>query len=180
MFKGEQSRESLTGNIRTKCFSLCCSYGAVKLSPKGTTRDAKRCIDWQHKRDHDFRTNIRAYNSSFAFASVLLTGNEYEFKTRGSYYYRINGQVYHAISQMQPEKDGKARFSQIYIFDDKQNELDHRLNSFDKSDGGLPGELHDMIKEIYIFAAANQQAGNMARDKPTEDIRLVLRSQVLQ
>ena len=107
---------------------------------------------------------------------MLLTGNEYEFKTRGPYYYRINGQVYHAISQMQPEKERKASFSKIYIFDDKQNELYHRLNSFNKLDRGLLGELRDMLKEINPFAAAYQQTGNMVRDKPTEDIRLLLRA----
>ena len=61
MFKGEQSRGSLTGNTPTKCFSLCCSYGAVKLSPiKEPPEMLKGVLTGNTKRDHDFRTNIRA------------------------------------------------------------------------------------------------------------------------
>ena len=48
--------------------------------------------------------NIWAYNSSFAFVSMSLTGKEYVFKSRGPYCFRINGQVYHTISQLLPQE----------------------------------------------------------------------------
>ena len=75
----------------------------------------------------------QAYNSSSAFASMYLTGKEYNFHTNGPYCYRINGQVYHLISQLQPENGKPPGFSQVYIYD-KEHELDHRFNSLNTLD----------------------------------------------
>ena len=89
---------------------------------------------------HHFQNNIRAYNSSLAFALLQLTGHEYAFKSRGPYCYRINGQICHLISQLQPELDAPPAFSQIYICDDEE-QLSKRLKNFDGLDKELLGEL---------------------------------------
>ena len=126
MFQGEQSRKQ---GSRGK-FSLCCSHGAVQIpSIKEPPDILKNLFIGSTKRDHDFQKNIRAYNSSLAFASMCLTGKEYDFQTNGPFSYRINGQVYHLIRQLQPENGKPPGFSQIYIYD-KEHELDHLLNSF--------------------------------------------------
>ena len=69
-----------------------------------------------HRHKH-FRDNIRAYNSSLAFASLCLTGQEFKFKHPGPYCYQINYQLYHVLSQMQPEHGKQPTFSKIYIYD---------------------------------------------------------------
>ena len=94
MFKGEQSK----GSVAQKgTFSFCCSHGDVKIPPvKEPPSLLKDFLTGGTQRDCNFRKNIRAYNSSLAFASMLLTGEEYNFKSqKGPYCYRINGQVYH-------------------------------------------------------------------------------------
>ena len=114
LFKGENMREL-----------LCCSQGSIKLPPlKEPPEKLKNLLTGNTTKDRNFRENIRAYNSSLAFASLCLTGQEYKFKSKGPYYFRINGQVYHSISQMLPEEGKKPGFSQIYIYDQK-NELEN-------------------------------------------------------
>ena len=110
MFK-EKSNKAVTSAQPSAKFSLCCSYGQVKLAPiKESSEMLKGLLTGSNKRDQDFCKNIRAYNSSLAFASMLLSGNEHKFKTKGPYCYCINGQIYHALNQMQPEY-GKSQAS---------------------------------------------------------------------
>ena len=106
---------------------------------------------------------------------MCLTGSEYKFKNRGPYCYRINGQVYPATSQMQPELGKKPLFSQIYIYD-QQNELDNRLNSFQQLDKDILKELQEMIKQVNPYAKKYQQAADMLKEMPTEDVRIVLKT----
>ena len=87
------------------------------LQLKNLQKYFKKLLTGNTKKDQDFHINIRAYNSSLAFASMLLSKKEYKFNTSGPYCFRICGQVYHALSQMQPEEGRKPNFSQIYIYD---------------------------------------------------------------
>ena len=119
LFKGECNRES-----------LCCSKGTIKLPPiKEPPEHLKSLLTGNTQRDNKFRNNIRAYNSSLAFASMCFTGKAYKFKNnKDPYCFRINGQVYHSISQMLPETGKMPGFSQIYIYD-QEHELDNQEHS---------------------------------------------------
>ena len=59
----------------------------------------------------DFRTNIRAYNSSLAFASLGVT--EDVLPTRGPYVFRICGSVYHRIGHLYPDNGCSPKFTQL-------------------------------------------------------------------
>ena len=96
-------------------------------------------------------------------------------KNRGPYCYRISGQVYLAISQMQPGAGKYPLFSRIYIFD-KQNELENRMKSLPSLGKAIIKDLQEMIKEVNPYALMYQQAADMLQDKPTEDVRLVLKT----
>ena len=64
MFKEEKSNGSLRNESNAK-FSLCCSYDAVKLPPiKEPPQIIKDLLIGTSRRDWDFCSNIRAYNSS--------------------------------------------------------------------------------------------------------------------
>ena len=176
MFKGEKVSGSLSATNPTTKFSLCCSNCDIKLPQiKEAPEKLKQLLTGNTKRNRDFRTNIRAYNSSLAFASMCVSGVEYKFKTQGPYCYRISRQVYHVLSQMHPKHDKKPSFSQIYIYD-QQNELDNRLQSFQQLDRTVLKELQDMIKDVNPCAAVYKQAGDIVRENPTQDIKLVFRA----
>ena len=174
MFKGETHTGSLSKNEAK--FSLCCSKGAIKLPPiNELPSKLQELLSGNRKCDQNFRQNIRAYNSSLAFASMCLTGQEYQFRNRGPYCYRINGQVYHAISQLQPNGDRSPSFSQIYIYD-QQNEIQNRLKSFSHLDPDLLKELQEMIKCTNPYAQTYIHAGDILRENPAAEIKLVLKA----
>ena len=84
MFKGEKTGGSLSTDNPTAKFSLCCSNGQIKLPPIKEPPPQLKCfLTGKTKRDRDFRSNIRAYNASLAFASMRVSGEEYKFKTNG-------------------------------------------------------------------------------------------------
>ena len=175
MFKDENHSGKLCVGAT---FLLCCAKGAIKLPPiKDPPEILKNLLTGNSQRDRDFCQNIRAYNSSLAFASMCLTGHEYVFKNRGPYCYRINGQVYHRISQLQPEFGRAPGYSQIYIYD-QQNELDNHLRSFKQGtlNRNLLKELQEMIKDVNPYAKEYMHVGEVIKQKPTEDIRLVLKN----
>ena len=123
MFKGEKTGGSFA--TATAKFSLCYLNGEIKLPPLKEPPEKLKCfLIGNTKRDCDFRTNIQGYNSSLAFASMCVSGEEHKFSTHGPYCYRISDQVYHALSQMQPGSGKKPSFSQIYICD-HENELEN-------------------------------------------------------
>ena len=116
MFKDEKHVGKLSQSD-TITFSACCGNGNIKLPPLKDPPDLlKNLLTGNTHRHKQFHDNIRAYNSSLAFASLYLTGQEFKFKNPGPYCYRINGQLYHALSQMQPEHGKPPAFSQIYIY----------------------------------------------------------------
>ena len=58
-------------------------------------------------------------DSMFEHATQVLhlTREEYKFANPGPYCFRINGQVYHAISQLQTSSGEAPKFPQIYLYD---------------------------------------------------------------
>ena len=76
---------------------------------------------------------------------MCLSGHEYKFKNHGPYCYRINGQVYHVISQMQPEEGKPPGFFYIYILYDQHNELENQKKSFSNLDHNLLQQLQDEL-----------------------------------
>ena len=141
MFNGEKHYGKLVENQPTATFSLCCSDGNVKLPPiKDPPQLLQSLLTGKTHRDRNFHQNIRAYNSSLAFAALGLTGQEFKFRTAGPYCYRINGQLYHTISQLQPETEKPPGFSQIYIYD-QQHEPDYCMRPFPDLDRSIVKEL---------------------------------------
>ena len=154
---------SSTSNIHT-----------IQLDETPVDTETEDSLSSRHKQFHD---NIRAYNSSLAFASLCLTGQEFKFKNPGPYCYRINIQLYHALSQMQPKHGKPPAFSQIYIYIyDHEHELDYRRKPSTGLDASLLLELQQMIKDVNPYAYKYLQAAETIAENPTGDIKLVLRS----
>ena len=175
MFKDESHVGKLSQSA-TITFSACCGNGNIKLPPLKNPPDLlKNLLTGNTHRDKHFRDNIRAYNSSLAFASLCLTGQEFKFKNPGPYCYRINGQLYHVLSQMQPEHGQEPTFSQIYIYD-HEHELDYHMKPFTGLDASLLLELQQMIKNVNPYAHKYLQVAQHIAENPAVDIKLVLRS----
>ncbi|KAM3376292.1 hypothetical protein P3S68_015007 [Capsicum galapagoense] len=75
----------------------------------------------------NFRKNIRAYNSLFAFTSMGGRVDGSINRSKRPYVFRMSGQNYHHIGSLLPEIGKTPRFSQLYIYD-TENEITNRMN----------------------------------------------------
>ena len=76
MFKDE-THKPIAADSNDLCFSMCCSYGHIKVPPVSEPPAILRnLLSQKSKQSHHFLQNIHAYNSAFAFASMTLTGSE--------------------------------------------------------------------------------------------------------
>lgn len=119
-----------TGKIKSSgqaAFSLCCLKGKVTLpylrNPPSLLLDL-----WTDKdpRAKNFKENIRAYNSMFAFTSM---GGKVQTSINdggGPPQFVLCGQNYHRIGSLIPQVGQPPKFAQLYIYD-TQNETKNRM-----------------------------------------------------
>ena len=105
MFPWEKSKKK---NNVDNTFSLCCSYGAIKLTPfKDPSPKLKELFENMSSQSKQFLSNIRQYNGLVAMASKCITGKLTDlrkFKSRGPNIYKMSGQMYHLIPNLFPVK----------------------------------------------------------------------------
>ncbi|GJT03613.1 ATP-dependent DNA helicase PIF1-like protein [Tanacetum coccineum] len=85
-------------------FSLCCQEGKVLLSRFNETPEPLRLLDYSEPVTSRFRNQIRVYNDMFCFTS-FGAGIDHSINVgRGLYTFRINGQNYHRIGSLLPQR----------------------------------------------------------------------------
>ena len=94
-------------------------------------------------------------------------------QTNGVYTYRICGTVHHKIGDLLPRNNHKPAFSQIYIFDAKE-QFEIRKSLLNEIDSGILNLLQDMLHEVNPYVHIYQQAGLVLR--ATLQINIVLKS----
>ena len=127
MFPWERSKMKNNGD---KTFSLCCSYGSIKLTPfRDPSPQLKNLFENSTSQSKQFLANIRKYNGLVAMSSKCISGKLTDFskfKSRGPNIYKMSGQMYHLIPNVFPVEGKVSKFSQIYVYDNEceENELD--------------------------------------------------------
>lgn len=126
-----------TKSSKLPYYSLCCKDGMVKLSLlRKTPKRLDRFLDPRNKTlmSKHFRSNIRMFNSMFAFTSLGAKIDYSVLKGRGPYTFRMHGQNYHRIGSLIPEEGAKPRYAQLYIYD-TENEIANRIASMQATEG---------------------------------------------
>lgn len=165
-----------TGSLGTTAkFSLCCSQGKISLPCFSDPPELlKQLLTADTPESKHFRQHIRAYNSSFAFASLGV--QEDILPSKGPYTFRINGAVYHKIGNIFPHDSEKPKFSQIYIYD-TQNELSNRISWNKDLDKKITHCLQDMLQEHNPFVHTFQHAAEVFNNTHnSENLKLVLKA----
>ncbi|VFQ89049.1 unnamed protein product [Cuscuta campestris] len=161
-------------------FSLCCMEGRVSLSALKSAPQYLRDLLSHNggKRSATFRENIRAYNSILAFTSIGAQ-IDYEInKTKGPYVFRISGQNCHQIGSLNPQPGKPRKFLQLYMYDNKTEEVCSRIKSLTKDkpnsklDESILSDLITMLDRENCLA----KTFRMARDrmKVSEDVQFQL------
>ena len=141
LFKGEVTKKG--GKISS---SLCCSHGAVKLKHVPPLLN-----------DHNFRRNIRLYNSALALTSLGVKPDAELEGTTGPYTFRIQGGVYHLIGAFLPDPVERPRFSQLYVYDpDFAGELQARFVEGSRLDLSVLGSLQRMLHDVNPYVRAER------------------------
>jgi hypothetical protein len=86
-------------------------------------------INGREPRSRNFKENIRAYNSMFAFTSMGGQINEKINNGGGPPQFILGGQNYHWIGSLLPEAGTSPKFAQLYVFD-TDNEVQNRASNF--------------------------------------------------
>ena len=98
-------------------FSVCCSRGKVKLpllkDPPHLLHDL---LHGTHDRCRNFQEHIRAYNMMYAFTSMGGKQDHSVNQGKGTYTYRLGGQNYHLIGDLEPIDGKTPKFSQLYMY----------------------------------------------------------------
>ncbi|CAG8592648.1 27903_t:CDS:2 [Dentiscutata erythropus] len=121
---------------------MCCKSGKIKLA-SGDAPALRNLFIRNDNIGKDFRENIRAYNSIFAFTSMGIKFDEDLANGKdGVYTFRVQGEIYHSIGSLL-QVDGIPRFLQMYIYD-TEFETMNRLSKMPK----LRPETLEYIKAL--------------------------------
>ena len=124
--------EARTGNSNpaNKPYSIFCGKGKIKLdAPPPTPKPLLDLFMNDDAKSENFKTNIRTYNSMFAFTSMGgKVDDSLNRKGRGPYVFRLHGQTYHKIGSLLPEPGATPKFAQLYIYD-TENEIENRAKA---------------------------------------------------
>ncbi|XP_074096362.1 uncharacterized protein LOC141525697 [Cotesia typhae] len=135
-------------------FSDCCSHGKVVLDPlPQLPKELRSFFDYSHPQSKHFHDRVRAYNSSFSFAS--FNANLVNFQSR-PYCFKIQGQIYYQINtSLYPEENDIPRFGQLFIVDSNEAN-ENRLANYSNLDGNILQIIDNIMRTCNKFANSYQ------------------------
>lgn len=104
--------------IKTRGFSTCCENGALTCLRQFPAAPPmiRNLICGMDPTSQWFQTNVRAINSSLSFASISANVDT-SVQTRGTYNYRISGNIYTQMHDIPADVDPAPRFANVYMYD---------------------------------------------------------------
>ena len=97
---------------------MCCLSGQIRLPPLPLApRELAEHFDGTSPHSLEFKTNIRQYNSAFAFTSLGVKVDQSVIAGSGPYAFRISGELHHLSGALLPLPGHDPVYAQIYIHD---------------------------------------------------------------
>nr|CAD2195894.1 unnamed protein product [Meloidogyne enterolobii] len=152
----EEAKEEL--NKETFEFESCCKKGKlIKLVDffEDYPEELKALFSPDNPFNKKFISNIRRYNSMFAFAS--LSCFRFKFPTPGPPCYKIQGQIYHKFNQfaMPANKDEIPTNGQLYFLDSEEaSDIREKINK--ECDPNIINYIERYIRENNKFVNSFQ------------------------
>jgi hypothetical protein len=166
--------ERANKSVRLPVFSTCCAKGKVILPPlQELPPPLNILLTGTDLCSRTFRQNIRMYNSALSFTSIGAKIDQQITGTSGIYTFRIHGEMYHRIGSLLPNPETQPQFAQIYIYD-TDHEIQNRLSIIPDLDFNILAELQQMLHDINPYVNNFRQVGNLLKDNPLLDLKLVI------
>ena len=130
----------------------CCHDGKVHLDDHPFPPELQRFFETFDELSLHFRSNIRRYNTAFAFASLtakLDPPPPPPPPVRGPPVFRICGQLYHNYASLYPNNNNHPSFNQLYIYEPSEANNIRRLNP-------VTGECRPNVTEIIADILHNR------------------------
>jgi len=109
---------------------ICCKQGKVRLEPfQPPPEPLNTLFSGTYPESNKFLRNIRKYNSCFSMTSSG-TSAATTLPTSFNYTFRIQGQIYHKIGSMLPERESDHTYIQVYFMGDPDAQVDRRCDIF--------------------------------------------------
>ena len=137
---------------RRRMYKSCCHFGKLAYTPRDSYPEYLRSLftDTASSDHKNFKANIRSYNSALSFASM---GANVEQFTRGVYFFKVHGQVYHNTYNINPLENTNRRYSQLYVIDTNDaTDLRSRNPANEKCDRAILHNLGNTIREVNPYA----------------------------
>ena len=183
MFSWEKSKEK----NGCKTFSLCCSYGAINLTPfRDPSQKLKKLFERTSVQSRQFLDNIRKYNGLVSMSSKNITGKLTDFskcKTRGPNIFKMSGQMYHLIPNVLPVQGKEPKFSQIFVYDgeSQEKELDDRIEHLRHNEKKIVKRetlkvIQAELKKTSPYVKEFKAAAKIFQENPDKKLKMVIKA----
>lgn len=128
-------------------FSKCCRKGVVILPEINVAPLLQQLMTNNHAHSKNFMDNIRAFNSSLAFAS--MGANIAPPPGGGPYCFRIHDSIYHRVGVLNPSSGEQRKYAQLFILD-PMTAADQRMH--------IAGNMNcnpQLMQELSHFVTTN-------------------------
>jgi hypothetical protein len=150
-------------------FGSCCLQGQVQLPPfrpaPGALRDL---LCGRSPLSKQFKSNIRQYNSAFAFTSLGVDVDHAVTNASGAYAFRIHGDLHHLAGALIPPPGLSPVFAQIYIHDPVA-QMRLRTGENPNLNSVIMTELQAVLNDTHPYVPLYKQAFQIMREKPPEE-----------
>ena len=174
MFPWESHKKTKDGNLT---FSLCCSHGKIKLPDDPSFPSLlQELLLKETPEGRAFYNNVRSYNSALSCASKGFSGKPFTYpNSRGPQMFKVSGQMFHCMGNVEPNPGEAPEFSQIYVYDE-QHELDYRMNSVPGMTQALLEKLLQMLHENNEWIRQYINAAQKMREHSATNVQMVLKA----
>ncbi|XP_020243618.1 uncharacterized protein LOC109821874 [Asparagus officinalis] len=112
--------------------TYCCHNGEIHMADVNVNDELYALYTVQTQEAIEFRRQTRKYNSIFSFTSFRARfDRELASNRKGIFTFRAQGQIYHNLPSLIPEKN-KPSYFQLYFYD-TENELQNRMGILDNA-----------------------------------------------
>jgi hypothetical protein len=170
-FAAEKLSNSTRVNVN---FGMCRLSGQIVLPPfPPPPQDFQNLFDGTSPHSQEFKTNIRQYNSTFAFTSLGVKIDHSVTAGSGPYSFRISGELHHLSGALLPLPNNAPVFAQIYIHDPNE-QLNHRQGNNINLAPAVIAIIQGVLNQSHPYAQLYKQAYQIIREKPAEEQNTVV------
>ena len=123
---------------------FCCQNGRVRIAANSAPKELVRLLIAEDDDAIHFCQYVRLYNNLFAFSSI--GGNTEHKSQKGIYVFKLQGQLYHYVSNLSPAHGQPPKYLQLYFYDPQQ-EIEMRSGVYNEIRADVVARLIKVVEK---------------------------------